>query len=72
MDFSEALRRLKLGAKLHRLAWESATRALFWMQLSEDGTSLELHFYHGAIQRWGKSTDMHSDILADDWVDPAE
>ncbi len=70
LDFSEALRRIKLGAKIHRLQWEPG----HWIQLSDNEDSI--------ISVWGTGLEIiylkeprifsSEELLAEDWIDSAE
>jgi hypothetical protein len=65
MNFSDALKRLKLGAKIHRQSWEHG----IYIELSESGKSFTAHIKYNAKIKW---QPFDEDILADDWIDPAE
>lgn len=64
LDFSEALKRMKLGAKTHREGWSKAT------YLKVENHEFVLN-YHGSdyVARWSPTKQ---DLLAEDWIDPAD
>jgi hypothetical protein len=71
MNFSEALKRLRLGAKLHRDAWTKGEYVYM------EGETLFCHAF-GYVKSFqdGEKVKIEQinvkDILAEDWVDPAE
>lgn len=72
--FEIILKRLKLGAKVHRQEWRDNNDGC-WIQLSDDERGIDLHFPDGSYNRYHKlcvSEDMENDILATDWIDPEE
>ena len=78
-DFAEALRRLNLGAKLHRAEWKQfpVTRSCY-LEYSNDGGRYESRViverqYDGPNGREDRIwKPLQSDLWATDWVDPAE
>jgi len=71
MNFSEALKRLVLGAKVHRKAWTKGEyiymengnlfgHAVGYVKSYQDGEKVKVEKMYVM------------DILAEDWVDPAE
>jgi hypothetical protein len=63
MDFSQALERLKLGAKLHRSSWREEGDSR-WIQISKDSSSFEAESEISTVELYCLSSD---DILSDDW-----
>lgn len=63
-DFSEALRRLKLGAKLYRISWQPKT----YLQIVGNKITLFIGTDYKFIL---PNIDIH-DILGMDWVDQTE
>jgi hypothetical protein len=69
MNFSEALRRIKLGCKPHRLAWRKAG-CNDYVKLGPQKNRLCLHAADGSWSVWRQVPE--EDVMADDWVDPQE
>ena len=63
-DFSEALRRMKLGAKVHRAKWDKGC----YVRLEHD----EFVWIYQGNEYTDVFTPQARDMVADDWVDPAE
>ena len=66
--FEVILKRLKLGAKVHRKAWEFDNKVPRYLEFAND--SIVEVIVKGSYCRYWHPTQ--EDILAEDWVNPAE